>query len=271
MLKPDIAARYIRDAEWQLTHGNPKGALVLYKRLFEEGCTEQRAFDRYRQLHREINGTDLTHEQIFDFVYTAGLWGVDPQTRQGISGWGSLEATTGPYRQYVESFLTERNIATVVEIGCGDWQIGRAMDWHGADYLGIDVSQVVLQNTRKYAGAHVRFMEGDARTIELPPADLLLAKDVLQHWSNADVLAFLPKLARYRFALITNGHNPDLPRRPNMDIRVGDYREMDLALPPFNVRGALVFSYDTVAGNGESVVLRDRKRVFLIGNDGRRP
>ena len=83
------------------------------------------------------------------------------------------------------------------------------MDWTGIDYLGVDVSKVALENTRGFARPGVAFRQLNAVTEPLPPADLLVAKDVLQHWSNADILALLPKLSSFRYALITNGFLPD--------------------------------------------------------------
>ena len=47
-------------------------------------------------------------------------------------------------------------------------------------------------------------MHGNALEMTLPSADLLILKDVMQHWLPEEILGFLPQLDRYRYALVTN-------------------------------------------------------------------
>jgi hypothetical protein len=81
---------------------------------------------------------------------------------------------------------------------------------------------------------------------DLPGAGLLIAKDVLQHWSNDDIPAFLPSLKKYRAALIVNGF-PDSPMgRLNENIATGAYhRAVDLSQPPIDLPGWFVFGFET--------------------------
>jgi hypothetical protein len=106
------------------------------------------------------------------------------------------------------------------------------------------VSDVVLANTRSFATDGIEFHEFDALSGVLPSADLAIMKDVLQHWSNADILAFLPKLKTFDRVLITNGFPEHAMRQLNADIRPGEYRSIDLSLPPFNLKGSFVFWYN---------------------------
>ena len=152
----------------------------------------------------------------------------------------------------------------MLDVGCGDWQLGQLMDWTGIDYTGLDVSAVVLKNTRRFASRTVRFIEGDARTVALPKADLLLVKDVFQHWSNADIAGFLPKLAAFRFALITNGSDPAGTAPANRDVLAGLHRLVDLSAPPFSVAGSTVLTYDIALEQKDGTTFQERKRVFLV-------
>lgn len=176
------------------------------------------------------------HAKVFDHIYTHNLW------NQG-SGLGSTEANTRPYREFLHNFLRANAVRSVVDLGCGDWQFSQLIDWKGIDYTGIDVSKVVLENTKAHAKPGIAFQEMNALSGELPRGELLLCKDVLQHWSNADILALIPKLAAYRYVLVTNGFLPAAKARTNTDISAGRWRPVDLARPPFNVRGAYVFWY----------------------------
>ncbi len=190
-----------------------------------------------------------THAQTFDSIYQRGLWG-------GGSGAGSSEATSRDYRTFLKVFLTVNRIKSVLDLGCGDWEIARHMDWTGIDYTGVDVSKVVLEKTREFEKPGVRFLCANAVTDDLPSADLLIAKDVFQHWPNGDILAFLPRLKNYRAALITNGFHPNALARRNQDIAVGDYRAVELSKPPFNLNGWYVYDFEA----------DETKWVFLWSN-----
>ena len=135
----------------------------------------------------------------FRRIYASDHW-------KGGSGEGSHVDATGPYRQILGAVLTGRDITTVVDAGCGDWQFSRLLDWSGKYYLGVDiVPEVVAGDRESFGSDDVEFRVGDIRTTELPQADLLVCKDVLQHWDVHSVQAFLDRnLTRYRYALVTN-------------------------------------------------------------------
>jgi SAM-dependent methyltransferase len=176
----------------------------------------------------------MDHAAIFDRIYRENLWG------EG-SGTGSSADVTRAYREFLHNFLRSNGVRSVVDLGCGDWRFSQLIDWSGIDYLGLDVSKVVLETARRYERPGVRFRALDAVAEPLPPADLLIAKDVLQHWSNADILALLRKLPGFGYALITNGFLPQDAARTNADMPAGmDYRPVDLRRPPFGLPGAYV-------------------------------
>jgi SAM-dependent methyltransferase len=182
-----------------------------------------------------------THGEIFDDVYRKDLW-------QGGSGAGSREDATRDYRAFLQEFLSRNAVASVVDMGCGDWQSSRHMDWRGIDYTGTDVSAVVLETIRAFAKPGICFVQANAVTDALPAADLLIAKDVLQHWSNADITAFLPQLQKYRAALITGSFPQYALGHVNRDMPAGaQFRPVDPGKSPFNLPGGFVFFF--VAGD----------------------
>jgi SAM-dependent methyltransferase len=186
------------------------------------------------------------HANVFEAIYRGNKWRVG-------SGPGSTVEDTVPYREFLSDFLKSRRIASVLDLGCGDWQFSRLIDWSGVRYIGADVSETALSSARQHSAPNVSFQVLNAIEDPLPSSDLLIAKDVLQHWSNEDILSFLPKLANFRFALITNGFPPNKTRYINMNIRPGKGRPIDLSRPPFNLSGTYVFEYSGF----------EPKRVFL--------
>lgn len=85
------------------------------------------------------------HAEVFNEIYQKNLWGHG-------SGPGSIPQNTEPYRWYLHNFIRANGIRSVLDVGCGDWQISSLMDWNGIDYVGVDVSSVVLNNTKKFWG-----------------------------------------------------------------------------------------------------------------------
>jgi len=174
---------------------------------------------------------------VFTEIYNRNVWG-------GGSGHGSAASVTSPYRAYVERFVRENKVGTIVDLGCGDWQFSHLIDWNGAKYIGLDVvPSVVEANRRRFTKHNVSFEVAGESYAELPVADLLLIKDVLQHWSTNEVMRFVCEaLPKYRAALITNCIEPR--SRVNAEIENGDFRPLDLRLPPYRLEAQCVMSFE---------------------------
>ena len=143
--------------------------------------------------------------------------------------------TEAVYRAYLQDFLKQHQIKSVVDAGCGDWSFSSTIDWADASYLGVDIASDVIEAVRKkHETGRITFRVGDI-TEELPAADLLISKDVLQHLPNALVHKFIRnnlKKGKYKWVLLTNDRGG-----VNGDTLPGGYRAIDLAAPPFDVKG----------------------------------
>jgi SAM-dependent methyltransferase len=170
----------------------------------------------------------------FNRIYAEGTWGKDVAGK-GTSGTGSTLEITREYRAYVEDFIKTHSVKSVVDAGCGDWSFSSAMDWGDASYLGVDIASDVIAAVRnKHEKGKIKFQVGDI-TDELPAADLLISKDVLQHLSNELVHKFIRnnlRKGKYKWVILTNTRGSE-----NRDVASGGYRAIDLAAPPFAVRG----------------------------------
>ena len=134
----------------------------------------------------------------FNRIYSEGTWGRDVAGK-GPSGTGSTLEITREYRAYVEDFMKTHAVKSVVDAGCGDWSFSRAIDWGGASYLGVDIASDVIAALRhQHEKGQVTFQVGDI-TDELPAADLLISKDVLQHLPNTLVRKFIRNNLSSRF------------------------------------------------------------------------
>ncbi|HLY06463.1 MAG TPA: methyltransferase [Rhizomicrobium sp.] len=175
-------------------------------------------------------------KNVFERIYANNDW------RHG-SGEGSLALHVRPYVEFLERFLRRKRVGSVVDFGCGDWQFSQMIPWGNIEYRGFDiVPAVVAANRARFQTPRISFHEIGSDHSALPPADLLIVKDVLQHWSDETVVRFLPLLSRYRYALITNCVNPEGPTE-NLPIADGDFRYVDIRLSPFHVDAREVFSF----------------------------
>jgi SAM-dependent methyltransferase len=170
----------------------------------------------------------------FNRIYATGRWATDAAGK-GTSGSGSTLEITREYRAYIEDFIKKHEVNSVIDAGCGDWSYSSVIDWGDASYLGIDIaSDVIVPVRKKYETGKVKFQVGDI-TEELPAADLLISKDVLQHLSNDLIHKFIKnnlRKGKYKWVILTNDRSSD-----NQDIPIGAYRGIDLAAPPFEVKG----------------------------------
>lgn len=173
----------------------------------------------------------MSATDVFSDVYERDLW-------NGGSGPGSAPENTVEYRRFLQEFLDGFDYPVkVVDLGCGDWRIGELMDWSGVDYVGVDVvPEVIEANRRRDTPDNVSFVCLDALVDDLPEGDVLIVKDVLQHWPNADVVRLLDAAEeRFTFTVVTNDvSSKSHPAKVNSDIALGDWRPVDIERAPFD-------------------------------------
>jgi SAM-dependent methyltransferase len=197
----------------------------------------------YRDYERETGpyAAASEHEarrKMFETAYDRHWWGRD-EAGKGTSGAGSTLEATRLYRVFLQDFLAAHRIRSVVDAGCGDWEFSQAIDWAGIDYLGVDiVPGVIAANQARFGRPNVRFAVADIAREPLPPADLLIVKDVLMHLSDADITRFLVQLPRYRHVLIVNDVYADTLSASAGNVPSGGYRPLDVTQPPYSLPGA---------------------------------
>lgn len=194
----------------------------------------------------------------FRNIYDQGIWGTN-ELGEGTSGSGSTLASTSIYRTFLQEFLKEHGIKSVVDAGCGDWEFSKAIDWRGIDYKGFDIVPSVIARDKKYEKPNIHFFVANVVTDELPPADLLVSKHVLQHLPNADVAKFLEQLPKYEHVLLVDSVDPKTLSGDNRDIRVGAFRYLDPTRPPFDLPGAKVLTWSDGAHMHQVVHLAKKK------------
>lgn len=196
----------------------------------------------------------------FTHIYDSGYWKHGQDV--GGAGTGSTANVTEEYRKFLQQFLADHHIRTVVDAGCGDWEFSKLINWKGVEYTGIDIVTSVIKNNKQiYKKKNIHFIEGDAIHMNLPEADLLICKDVLQHLTNEDILEFTRQFPKFKHCLITNDlENSSTPPEINIDLKKrGGCRQLDLTQPPFNLIGVKILTYPAEEGVVKQVLHLSRK------------
>ncbi len=174
------------------------------------------------------------------------------------SGSGSSPANTAAYREFLARYMLAYEVRSVLDIGCGDWQFSRLIDWAGIAYTGIDVVPELITGCEAAYGRHlVDFACSDVLGgWTLPGADLILCKDLLQHWPDAAVHELGRRLAGRRALLTYDLRCPHPTGRGGVhcplhaDTEAGGYRPLDLTAPPFTWPLTERLRYQTVSHEG---------------------
>lgn len=184
-------------------------------------------------------------KQIFENVYTSNAWGDQGRGNALIfSGEGSTEANTAAYEATIKRFAAETGARIILDIGCGDGQVARrlAADMPGLQrYIGIDASESAVAYARRQRGADtLEYYHLDAETDDLPYADLVLVREVLQYLSNRSVSAILERIRAYPYVIVTNAIHHDA-LRSNADLATGSADRAAIgsgllvSAPPFSI------------------------------------
>jgi SAM-dependent methyltransferase len=200
-------------------------------------------------------------KEVFENVYRNKEWGVN-SSEVGHSGIGSTMENTKIYRFFLQDFLAAKKIHSVVDAGCGDWEFSKSIDWSGINYSGYDiVESLIAENKKRYGASNIHFFACDIVNTQLPPADLLIVKDVLQHLPNKDILGFLKQLPKYKHVLITNGVDTrSLSAKNEPDIAAGGrYRPLDLTLPPFSLPMVKILAWAN-GGDAKLVLYQENEK-----------
>lgn len=154
-------------------------------------------------------------------IYAQNLWGGNKD--EFYSGLGSHNPIiVKPYIEVVINFLKSfQESITVLDLGCGDFNIGKQILPYAKKYIAVDIAENVINyNKSKFIQENLEFLCLDIAKDALPEADVVIIRQVLQHLSNREVKMILSKLNAFKYILLTE-HLPLSKFEPNKDIISG--------------------------------------------------
>ena len=184
-----------------------------------------------------------SREEIFTYYYRENGW----NNPESASGWGSTLEYTENIRKEIPIVMERFNIHSILDAPCGDYNWFRFVN-RGDDafYLGGDiVPDLIQKNKERYQNQNTSFIQLDIIAEDLPNAELWLCRDALFHFSNADIFAALNNFIKSDINyLFTTTHTEC---RANADILTGQFRLLNLELPPFNFPPPIQYVDDWIA------------------------
>lgn len=243
--------------------GLPRKFKLILKFFIPKQVIQKRRYESIFELSKESN------EVIFTSIYLKYRWGRQSKKFNFYSGDGShLKSITNNYIEKVSRIIEESVIRPiVVDIGCGDFNIGKNFVKLSEKYIACDVVLPVIEyNKKKFKAPNLIFLALDATRDEIPVGDILILRQVLQHLSNADILKVIENIkSKFKYLIFTDHQPSGSDWKPNVDKLTGANTRielasgLDLTLPPFNLQVESITLVDEVPVSDGSI------RTFLLG------
>ncbi|MFZ0040366.1 MAG: glycosyltransferase [Solirubrobacteraceae bacterium] len=205
-----------------------------------------RSTKRARGWARQREVGTSSHRAVFTDIYERELWRVGGESS---SGPGSQREHTTQLQHELPELLARLGVHRLLDIGCGDFNWMRDVELGTDLYVGVDVVfDVVLNNRLEYGNSRRHFLQRDVTRDPLPQADLVLCRDVLIHFPDDDLVTAMQAIigsgARYLMA------GTFVDRRENRPIALGDWRPVNLRLPPLSMPPPLDWLVETPPESG---------------------
>jgi SAM-dependent methyltransferase len=198
-------------------------------------------YTRWRRRRDRARNAIRSSRDVFSEVYRRRQWGAGSEAF--FSGAGSLASQAVPYAEAVREFAHRHRIKSIVDLGCGDFQVGQMLRAPGIRYVGVDIVPALIERNRVlFSDPDTQFLCLDFLTDALPAAELCLVRQVFQHLSNAEIAAGLSRLGQFPYVLVTEhypaphllvAHNLDKPHGP--DTRIVDGSGVFFDKTPFSI------------------------------------
>jgi hypothetical protein len=216
----------------------------------------------------------MSTREVFTDIYANNRWGGVPGEYCSGSGSSSSEIVT-PYVACMRQQLAGLEPAQrrVIDLGCGDFAVGRELAGECVEYVGVDIVHGLIErNQAQFGSQRISFRCLDIIEDTLPPGRVCFLRQILQHLSNDQIRRILPKLRQFPWVFITE-HQPSAGflKSPNVDkphggdIRVLKQSGVYLQHPPFNVpAGNLQLVLEVAGGGAPDGVDPGVIRTFLL-------
>jgi hypothetical protein len=185
-------------------------------------------------------------QDVFTDIYRGNCWG----GQYSVSGLGSDSHQTRVITSELPRLIDDFNIATMLDIPCGDFYWMNSVNLKGIPYIGADiVTDLIHKNRERYKKDTVRFQSLNLIRDKLPKVDLVVCRDCLVHFSFEDIFLALHNICESQSVFLLTTTFTD--RKDNNDIVTGQWRALNLEVAPFMFPKPLrIINEECTVGNG---------------------
>jgi 2-polyprenyl-3-methyl-5-hydroxy-6-metoxy-1,4-benzoquinol methylase len=168
---------------------------------------------------------------------------------------GNLESSSGPGSSLkvaketidlINFTIKKYNIKNIIDLGCGDWNWMRKLNFNNVNYIGYDASEEIINHNKKYVKSNISFEIADIISNIPKKADLCICRDVLFHLENKYILKVLNniKMSNTKYLITTNF--PKIKKNYKLKTygiasNLGwGYHKINLNIEPFNLNDKLI-------------------------------
>ena len=194
---------------------------ALIKQILPESWTSTLS-----RVYRERLSLEFTFSKIFA---KNGFGGVE-----SVSGEGSSMLQTNVVREVLPKLVEEYKVNTFLDVPCGDLNWMQRVEFHAdCRYIGGDIVPALIESNQEKFGSERRsFQQINLASTSLPKADMLFCRDCLVHLSFDYIHQVLANVKRSDIVYLVTTTFPNITI--NEDIVSGEWRCLNLSLPPFN-------------------------------------
>ena len=188
-----------------------------------------------------------TVEETFNYIFETNHW----SSNMSFSGTGSHEVQTELIVKEISSLLESKDIKSVLDIPCGDFNWMKKVNLGEKIYIGADiVNELIKKNKINYGvEGQVEFEKINLICDPLPQSDIIINRDCLVHLSFADIHKSLQNIKSSGCKYLLTTTFPD--HTFNDDIVTGDWRTLNLENKPFKFPSPIVLiNENCTEGNG---------------------
>lgn len=200
--------------------------------------------EHFRKLKDE--GKVLDIQKTFTTIFQSNHW----TGEVSVSGLGSDDIQTAAIRSQLPMLINKYNVKTLLDLPCGDFNWLSRTDLRIESYIGGDiVPDIIDANNIAYKTPTRNFRLINIITDPLPAADLIFCRDCLVHFSNEDIIKSVSNIKRSGIPYLLTTTFTEC--KENTDIVTGDWRLLNLTLPPFNLPKPIeIINEECTEGNG---------------------
>jgi len=150
----------------------------------------------------------MSNTEIFDKIYKDKIWGTDNNGCANSGAGSHLSYITEPYINIVNSLLNKIKPTVIVDLGCGDFNVGKNFISYATKFIACDVSSLIIErNKLEYKNfKNVEFKHIDICGEKLPEGEIAFVRQVLQHLSNESIKKFtkyINQFKPFKYLLVT--------------------------------------------------------------------